>query len=161
KAAALGILHHPQSVPPLLHSTGHRKTCRRRHGIGCPCRGNRRKGTAACATGVAVRSQPARRKQRLRTPMNALKDKVGVVGAGLMGTEIALVFALAGHPVILCDVSETALEQAVQKLGQIYDRGAGRGMYQAELKPSVLGLIGTSTDLTTLSDCQMVTEAVF
>lgn len=93
--------------------------------------------------------------------MNTLKDNVGVVGAGLMGTEIALVFALAGHPVTLCDVSEKALEQAIQKLDQIYDRGAGRGMYKAELKASVLGLINTSSDMAALSNCSMVTEAVF
>ena len=93
--------------------------------------------------------------------MNTLKDNVGVVGAGLMGTEIALVFALSGHPVTLCDVSEKALEQAIQKLDQIYDRGAGRGMYKAELKASVLGLINTSSDMAALSNCSMVTEAVF
>jgi len=93
--------------------------------------------------------------------MDALKDKVGVVGAGLMGTEITLIFALSGHPVTLCDVSEKALEQATKKLDQVYDRGAGRGLYKAELKESVLGLIGISTDLATLSDCTMVTEAVF
>ena len=38
--------------------------------------------------------------------------KAGVVGAGLMGAEIALVFALAGHDVLLHDRSGDALERA-------------------------------------------------
>ena len=33
------------------------------------------------------------------------KEKIGVVGAGLMGPEIALVFALAGHEVMMVDQS--------------------------------------------------------
>ena len=36
-------------------------------------------------------------------------NKVGVVGAGLMGSEIALVFALAGKDVLLNDTSDQLL----------------------------------------------------
>jgi 3-hydroxybutyryl-CoA dehydrogenase len=37
------------------------------------------------------------------------KEKIGVVGAGLMGAEIALVYALAGHDVLLSDTGEDKL----------------------------------------------------
>ena len=30
-------------------------------------------------------------------------ERIGVVGAGMMGSEIALVFALSGHPTMLSD----------------------------------------------------------
>ena len=36
--------------------------------------------------------------------------KAGVIGAGLMGAEIALIFALAGHNVLLHDKRDEALE---------------------------------------------------
>ena len=39
----------------------------------------------------------------------AATEKIGVVGAGLMGREIALVFALAGHEVLLADRTEESL----------------------------------------------------
>ena len=40
--------------------------------------------------------------------------KLGVVGAGMMGAEIALVFALAGKSVILADTSQEGLNNAVK-----------------------------------------------
>ena len=40
------------------------------------------------------------------------KETVGVVGAGLMGAEIGLVFALAGHDVLLSDTGE-AMDVAI------------------------------------------------
>ena len=38
--------------------------------------------------------------------------KVGVVGAGVMGSGIAQAFAVAGFPVVLQDLSDKALERA-------------------------------------------------
>ncbi len=93
--------------------------------------------------------------------MSQGQEKIGVVGAGLMGAEIAFVYALAGHDVILCDLSEEALARAVQRLGDIYDKGAARSFYDAERKPAVLGAIRTSTDMQLLADRDMVVEAVF
>ena len=49
--------------------------------------------------------------------MSAGAEKVGVVGAGLMGAEIALVFALAGHDVLLSDRGEAELKTALERLG--------------------------------------------
>ena len=37
-------------------------------------------------------------------------EKIGVVGAGMMGAEIALVFALAGHPTIISDQTREAAD---------------------------------------------------
>ena len=47
--------------------------------------------------------------------------KLGVVGAGMMGSEIALIFALAGKQVLLNDTTTEALQRAMGKLeGVIY-----------------------------------------
>jgi 3-hydroxybutyryl-CoA dehydrogenase len=88
-------------------------------------------------------------------------DKVGVVGAGLMGSEIALVFALAGKEVLLNDVSDAQLARAMDGLGRLLDKGVQRGFYTAEQRSGTLGRIGTTTDLARYADRQLVVEAVF
>jgi 3-hydroxybutyryl-CoA dehydrogenase len=88
-------------------------------------------------------------------------DRVGVVGAGLMGSEIALVFALAGKDVLLSDVSEDSLKRALDNLGKVLDKGAQRGFYPTEQKSPTLARIRTTTDLALYSGRDLVIEAVF
>jgi len=88
-------------------------------------------------------------------------DRVGVVGAGLMGSEIALVFALAGKDVLLSDVSEDSLKRALDNLGKVLDKGAQRGFYPTEQKAPTLARIRTTTDLALYADRDLVIEAVF
>jgi 3-hydroxybutyryl-CoA dehydrogenase len=90
-----------------------------------------------------------------------MKEKIGVVGAGLMGAEIALVFALAGHDVLLSDQTEAALSGAIERLDRVMDRGIGRGAYKDEEKPAALARIRTTVKLDDFTDRDFVTEAVF
>src|SRR5258705_9484753 len=90
-----------------------------------------------------------------------MNEKIGVVGAGLMGAEIALVFALAGHDVLLSDRTEAELTTALERLGRVLDRGIGRGFYQGEEKPAALARIPATTALDDFADRDFVTEAVF
>ena len=90
-----------------------------------------------------------------------MNEKVGVVGAGLMGAEIALVFALAGHDVLLSDRTEAELKTALERLGRVLDRGIGRGFYKEAEKPAALARIRTTTALDDFADRDFVTEAVF
>jgi 3-hydroxybutyryl-CoA dehydrogenase len=89
------------------------------------------------------------------------KEKIGVVGAGLMGAEIALVFALAGHEVLLSDTGEAPLSAALERLGRTLDRGISRGFYKEEEKPLALSRITTTVPLDPFATCDFVTEAVF
>jgi 3-hydroxybutyryl-CoA dehydrogenase len=89
------------------------------------------------------------------------KREVGVIGAGLMGAEIALVQAIAGCQVRLADRSEAVLSSALLRLGVLLDKGAARGLYSAEVKPAALTRIAVTTDLSSFSTCSYVTEAVF
>jgi 3-hydroxybutyryl-CoA dehydrogenase len=91
----------------------------------------------------------------------ASQEKIGVVGAGLMGREIALVFALAGYDVLLCDRTEESLTQAKDRLDQIVEKGIARGFYQAADTVGALNRITTTTDLGRFKDRDFVTEAVF
>ena len=88
-------------------------------------------------------------------------DNVGVVGAGLMGAEIALVSALAGKDVILSDTTQDALDRAVAKLATVLDKGIQRGFFREEQKAEALGRIRTSVDLAAHADRDLVIEAVF
>ena len=90
-----------------------------------------------------------------------MNEKIGVVGAGLMGAEIALVFALAGHDVLLSDRGEAELKTALERLARVLDRGIGRGFYKEEEKPAALSRIRTTTALEDFADRDFVTEAVF
>lgn len=88
-------------------------------------------------------------------------NKVGVVGAGLMGSEIALVFALAGKDVLLNDTSDQLLKNAKGRLEGILQRGVGRGFYEMDQVESTLARIRTTTRLEDFADRDMVIEAVF
>lgn len=87
--------------------------------------------------------------------------KAGVVGAGLMGAEIALVFALAGHRVALHDRSEEALARAIARLRGVLDKGVARGAYAGAAADDALTRIVPVTSLDAMRDCAIVTEAVY
>jgi 3-hydroxybutyryl-CoA dehydrogenase len=93
--------------------------------------------------------------------MIAAQEKVGVVGAGLMGAEIALNFALAGHSVLLHDRADELLASAKQRLATVLDRGIPRGFFKAEEKEPALARIETTTQLDHFTDRDFITEAVF
>lgn len=87
--------------------------------------------------------------------------KAGVVGAGLMGSEIALVFALAGHEVLLHDRSDAALAGAIERLRSILDKGVSRQFYTAQAASGALARIAPVSSLAAMADCAIVTEAVY
>ncbi len=87
--------------------------------------------------------------------------KIGVVGAGLMGAEIALVFAQAGHDVLLNDRDEATLDRAIERLRALIEKGVGRGFYDIADIDRILAHIRTTTVLEDFADRQLVTEAVF
>jgi 3-hydroxybutyryl-CoA dehydrogenase len=89
------------------------------------------------------------------------KEHIGVIGAGLMGSEIALVFALAAHDVVLADRTEDILAAARARLATILEKGVARGFYAAESATLALERITSTIDMQRLEVCDFVTEAVF
>ena len=88
-------------------------------------------------------------------------NTIGVVGAGMMGSEIALVMALAGKSVLLSDREQTYLDKAVAKLDGVLDKGIARGFYSVDGKDRALANLQTTRDLGDFAPCDMVIEAVF
>jgi 3-hydroxybutyryl-CoA dehydrogenase len=87
--------------------------------------------------------------------------KAGVVGAGLMGAEIALVFALGGNEVLLNDRDEAALDRGMARIAEVLRRGVDRGSYTPDQADEALAHIRTTADLADFADRRIVTEAVF
>lgn len=85
----------------------------------------------------------------------------GVVGAGLMGAEIALVQALAGFDVLLLDREQAALDRAIARLGTVLDRGVSRDFYDAGTASSALARIRPTVEIGDFAACGIATEAVF
>lgn len=88
-------------------------------------------------------------------------EKVGVVGAGLMGAEIALVFANAGKSVLLTDQSEERINKAIDRLKALVDRGITRNLFAAEDKKRIFDNLKGTTRMEDFADRDWVIEAVF
>ncbi|TRM76221.1 3-hydroxyacyl-CoA dehydrogenase [Sulfolobus sp. B5] len=86
-------------------------------------------------------------------------SKVGVVGAGTMGHGIAEVAAIAGYQVTLSDVSDSILQNAVQKIKWSLEKLKERGQLKEEVD-KVMSRIKTTTNLKEFADVDYVIEAV-
>ncbi|GAA5010642.1 3-hydroxyacyl-CoA dehydrogenase family protein [Kitasatospora paranensis] len=92
---------------------------------------------------------------------NAPTQRIAVIGAGLMGAGIAQVSAQAGHPVVLRDVTDAALQRGLDGIRASYEKFVGKGRMTAEDAEAALGRITTTTDLGAVADADIVVEAVF
>ena len=85
---------------------------------------------------------------------------ITVIGAGTMGNGIAHVFAQKGHPVVLIDRSEDALERALTTIEKNLGRLVAKERITEEVKASTLDNISNSTDLASaVSEADLVVEA--
>jgi len=87
-------------------------------------------------------------------------ERIGVVGAGLMGAEIAQVAAAAGAAVVLNDASGEMLERGIERIRRIGERRVARGRWTAAQAEEVLARIAPADDLPALAGCGLVIEAI-
>ena len=85
---------------------------------------------------------------------------VGVIGSGLMGTEIAMVFAQHQYKVVLIDNSTVALEQS-KKIDLILKKGIDRGLLTKDDSSNILNNIRLEADFNSASNFDLAIEAVF
>ena len=86
-------------------------------------------------------------------------SKIGVIGAGQMGSGIAHVLALAGYEVALNDISRTGLDDALDKIATGMERQVSRDKISAEDKAQALARISTTMTLADLGQTDLVIEA--
>jgi len=90
-----------------------------------------------------------------------MSQRLMVVGAGLMGSGIAQVAAVAGWQVTMRDVTPEALARGRGAIEASLARFVAKDRITAETAESALNSITTTTDLDAASDADIVIEAVF
>ena len=88
------------------------------------------------------------------------KIKIGVIGAGAMGSGIAQVAATAGHEVVLHDNSSQNLTKAKESLKSLFAKLVSKGKFSQDEANGILGRIKTSESLQNFKGCGLVIEAV-
>lgn len=86
--------------------------------------------------------------------------KAGVVGAGMMGAEIALCFARAGIETVLSDMSLEIAEKGKEKQKIVLDKSIKKGKMTEEEKTAILARVKAIGDIQDMEDCDIVVEAV-
>ena len=86
-------------------------------------------------------------------------DKVGVIGAGQMGSGIALVCAQAGLSVLLNDVAEERVKAALATINGVLSRQVAKGQIDETARQTVLGQHRVADGYDGLGDCDLVIEA--
>jgi len=84
---------------------------------------------------------------------------VGVIGAGQMGTGIAHVFAQSGYEVLLTDLSQERLDEAVEFIGAQLARQIEKGRLDDGARSETLARLSTTTDLTELGPSDLIVES--
>ena len=86
-------------------------------------------------------------------------QKIGIIGAGQMGNGIAHVMSLAGYDVLLNDVNEDVLAQAMIRIDKNMERQVSRGKINVDDKAEAIGRIITTNALPKLGETDLVIEA--
>ena len=88
-------------------------------------------------------------------------NTIGVVGAGTMGTGIAVACLDAGFPVTLVERDDEGLMRGVEKIDAIYERSLTKGRIDAATRDARMGLLTGTTRMEDLGGIDLVIEAVF
>jgi 3-hydroxyacyl-CoA dehydrogenase len=86
---------------------------------------------------------------------------VGVIGAGTMGSGIAVAFLDAGYRVMLMEASEAALQAGLDRVNGLYLRSVKSGRIDETIRLERLSRLTPTTDLAALAGADLVIEAVF
>ncbi|MFW6266406.1 MAG: 3-hydroxybutyryl-CoA dehydrogenase [Halanaerobiales bacterium] len=86
--------------------------------------------------------------------------KVGIIGAGTMGSGIAQVIAQAGSEVIIRDISEEYVKKGIENIEKNLDRSAKKERISLEEKEEILKRVEGTTSIKDLSNVDLVIEAV-
>lgn len=86
--------------------------------------------------------------------------KVGIAGAGTMGSGIAQIFARKGYEIVVTDIAEEYLEKS-KKLVQIFNESLiGEGIMTEKEASDAVSLISYNTSKEVFADCQLIIEAI-
>ncbi|WP_321344024.1 3-hydroxybutyryl-CoA dehydrogenase [Breoghania sp.] len=85
--------------------------------------------------------------------------KIGVIGAGQMGTGIANVCAVAGYEVYVHDISAESIQKSLDGVAKNLDRQVSKGNLSQEDRDAAVARIHAAPTQEDIADCDMVIEA--
>ncbi|MDX3898924.1 MAG: 3-hydroxyacyl-CoA dehydrogenase NAD-binding domain-containing protein [Sphingobium sp.] len=86
---------------------------------------------------------------------------VGVIGAGTMGTGIAINFLLAGLPVTLMEANQAAIDRGIATIQKTLSQSAASGRISQKAADMAHGLLGHTLAMDDLGTVDLVVEAAF
>jgi 3-hydroxyacyl-CoA dehydrogenase len=86
-------------------------------------------------------------------------ERIGVIGAGVMGSEIAQVAAAAGCATVMVDIDDAAVTRGMAHIRAIGERRVARGRLTQEQADEISGRVAASVGLDALGDCDLIIEA--
>ena len=94
------------------------------------------------------------------TPVRPIA-RAAVVGAGTMGSGIAMNFANAGIPVTILETAQEPLERGLARIRANYEASARKGKLSPEQLERRMALVGGTLDPADIAQADIVVEAVF
>ena len=88
-------------------------------------------------------------------------QKVGILGAGMMGSGIAYAQASRGIATVLKDVSVDAAEKGKAYSHKLTQKRVDKGRMTADKQQALLALIQPTASAADLKGCDLIIEAVF
>jgi 3-hydroxybutyryl-CoA dehydrogenase len=86
--------------------------------------------------------------------------KVGVLGAGLMGSGIAEVAARSGYETVVREVTSELTEKGLEKIRGSLNKAVERGKLEAAARDEAVSRLSGTVDLGAFADCDIVIEAI-
>ncbi|HEX5514693.1 MAG TPA: 3-hydroxyacyl-CoA dehydrogenase NAD-binding domain-containing protein, partial [Gammaproteobacteria bacterium] len=94
------------------------------------------------------------------TPTREIKS-VGIIGAGTMGSGIAINFLNAGIPATILEMKQEALDRGVAHIKGVYEGRVKKGKMSAGDAEKRMALLSTTLSYDDFKDVDLVIEAVF
>ena len=88
-------------------------------------------------------------------------QRIGVLGAGLMGTGIAYTTARAGYEVFIVEVSAEASERSLLRIKKNAQQDANSGLLKQETPVDLVSRVRWVPEIAVLAQCDFIVEAIF
>lgn len=88
-------------------------------------------------------------------------SKIGVIGAGNMGSGIAQKIAQEGINVVMIDIKDEFVERGLDNIKNLLHEGVERKIFKPQQVDEILSRITATTDFNAVADADLVIEAVF
>ena len=90
-----------------------------------------------------------------------MAERIGIIGSGIMGAGIAQIAAQNGYEVIMTDVGQEQLDNAVGRITTGLDRGVQRGLFEASVRDQAVQNLKTTLDLEEAAQAPLIIENIW